>query len=447
MSSLRQRLALDRPELLAWAMYDWANSAMVTVVVAAVFPIYFAEVAARDLDPGVATQRFSLATTICILIGAVISPLLGALADVSAIKKRLLAVFMLVGAGASAAMFFIERGDWLLASLLFGVANIGATASFVFYDSLLPHIARKEEIDRVSTSGYALGYIGGGIALALVSVVILQPTLFGLPAKIGDDSAGDTLPVRLSFVFVALWWIVFSIPIFRRVPEPPRTLEADEAERAAPLRTALTRLRETFSELARYRQAMLMLIAFLVYNDGIGTIMRMATTYGKDIGIPRGTLIGAFIAVQFIGVPCSFAFGALSGRFGAKRLVMFSIVVYGAISILAWQMSTAWHFWALAILVGLVQGGAQALSRSLFASMIPRHKSGEFFGLFSVLEKFAGALGPGLFYLTALITGSSRHAILSVGVFFIVGAYLLSRVDVEAGRRAASEADADLRVL
>ena len=447
MRSLRQKLALDRPELLAWAMYDWANSAMVTVVVAAVFPIYYADVAAVGLDPRLATQRFTLTTTICILIGALISPLLGALADVSAIKKRLLAVFMFIGAGASAAMFLIGRGDWLLASILFGIANIGATASFVFYDSLLPHIVRKDEVDRVSTSGYALGYIGGGIALALVSVVILAPTRFGLPERLGDGGAGDTLPVRLSFVFVALWWLIFSIPLFRKVSEPPRTLEADETARGPALQTALTRLRETFSELTRYRQAMLLLVAFLVYNDGIGTIMRMATIYGNEIKIPTSTLIGAFVAVQFIGVPCSFGFGALASRFGAKRLVLFSLAVYGGISILAWRMSTPVEFWVLAILVGVVQGGSQALSRSLFASMIPRHKSGEFFGLFAVLEKFAGALGPGLFYLTAMLTGSSRHAILSVVVFFIVGAYLLSKVDVQAGQRAAREADAGVRTI
>ena len=428
-------------------MYDWANSAMVTVVVAAIFPIYFADVAAAGLDRTEATQRFTLATTICILISAVISPILGALADVSAIKKKLLGLFMLIGAGASAAMFFIERGEWLFAAILFAIANLGATASFVFYDSLLPHIAKKDEIDRVSTSGYALGYIGGGIALALVSWAIFSPTTFGLPAWIGDGGASDTLPVRLSFVFVAVWWLVFSIPIFRRVPEPARTLEADEAESGPPLRTALTRLRETFTELRRYRQAMLLLIAFLVYNDGIGTIMRLATTYGNEIKIPQKTLIGAFIAVQFIGVPCSFGFGALSGRFGAKRLILFSLVVYGLISILAWRMDSAAEFWLLAILVGLVQGGSQALSRSLFASMIPRHKSGEFFGLFSVLEKFAGALGPGLFYLIGMLTHSSRDAILSVVVFFIVGAYLLTKVDVEAGQRAASSADEGLRVL
>jgi UMF1 family MFS transporter len=445
-SALRRRLALDRPELLAWAMYDWANSAMLTVVITAVFPIFYARVAAAELDPAVATGRFTLTSTVCMLIAACVSPLLGALADVSAKKKLFLAVFMLLGAGACAAMFTIERGDWLLASLLFGLVNVGATASFVFYDSLLPHIANPREIDRVSTSGYALGYVGGGLALALCLALIQLRGSFGFAPLVGDGGASDTLPTRIAFVIVAAWWLLFSIPLFRRVREPARAFEVDEAPGAASaVRTALTRLGETARELVRYRQAFLLLCAFLAYNDGIGTIIRMAAIYGEEMRIPEGTLVGAILAVQFIGVPCSFAFGALSERFGAKRMIQCSILVYLVISLLAWRMSTSWHFWALAILVGLVQGGSQALSRSLFASMIPRHKSGEFFGLFSVLEKFAGILGPGVFYVVARWTGSSRHAILSVVVFFLAGAYLLGKVDVEAGQRAAREAESGVR--
>ncbi len=282
--------------------------------------------------------------------------------------------------------------------------------------------------------------------LALILIVIQHPTWFGFSAPIGDGGASDTLPTRLGFVSVGVWWIVFSIPLFRRVPEPLRTLEADESPSdPSPLRTAFTRLGETGRELARYRQALVMLCAFLVYNDGICTIMRMAAVYGEEMKIPRSTLIGAILAVQFIGVPCSFAFGAFSKRFGAKRLILFSIAVYALVSILAWQMSTSWHFWMLAVLVGFVQGGSQALSRSMFASMIPRHKSGEFFGLFSVLEKFAGSLGLLLFWIAEELTGSSRHAILSVVLFFIAGAWLLSKVDVGAGQRAAREADENLR--
>jgi UMF1 family MFS transporter len=445
-SALRRRLALDRPELLAWALYDWANSAMLTVVVTAIFPVFYARVAAADLSPGTATSRFTLVTTVCMIATACLSPLLGAVADVGAKKKFFLGLFLALGALATAAMFTISRGEWVWALALFALANIGATASFVFYDSLLPHIAGPREIDRVSTSGYALGYVGGGLALGACLFLIEQRPWFGFAPPVGDGGAGDTLPARLSFVVVAVWWVVFSLPLFLRVKEPARRYEADESPQSgSAIRVAFTRLLETVRELSRYRQAFLFLCAFLAYNDGIGTIIRMAAIYGEEMRIPEATMIGAILAVQFIGVPCSFAFGALSTRIAPKRLIQYSILVYLGISVLAWRMSSPWHFWALAILVGLVQGGSQALSRSLFASMIPRHKSGEFFGLFSVLEKFAGILGPGLFWLTQLATGSSRQGILSVVVFFVVGAWLLSKVDVEAGQRAAREADLEVR--
>ncbi|MBI5435105.1 MAG: MFS transporter [Planctomycetes bacterium] len=416
---------------------------MVTTIVTAVFPIFFARVAAAGLEPAEATRRFTLTSTLCMLVAALLSPTLGAVADFSAAKKKFLAVFLAIGASACVAMFWIERGDWLFAAILFALANVGATSSFVFYDSLLPHVAKGEDLDRVSTAGYALGYLGGGILLALNLAWIQKPEWFGLPHGEGLTDAEQSLPARLAFVAVAVWWVGFSIPLFRRVPEPPRTLELDERPDQSALRVAFQRLGETFRELKRYKQALLLLIAFLAYNDGIGTIIRMAAIYGEEVGIAQGHLIGAILLVQLVGIPCSFAFGALAGRIGAKRAILLSIGVYFVISLLAWRMDSAAEFYVLALLVGVVQGGSQALSRSLFASLIPKHKSGEFFGFFSVLEKFAGILGPGLFAVAQTVTGSSRHAILSVVGFFVVGGWLLLRVDVEAGQRAAREAESD----
>jgi MFS transporter, UMF1 family len=430
-----QRLGLHRPELRAWALYDWANSAMVTIVITAVFPIFFAKVAAADLPPEVATQRFTLATTVSQVCVAVLAPILGALADFSARKKRFLIVFLLLGAVATAAMFFIERGDWLFAAALFMLANLGASGSFVFYDALLPHVARDEELDRVSTSAYALGYIGGGLLLGVVLAWIQWPARFGFPA---DD---PTLPARAGFFACAVWWVAFSIPLFRRVSEPPRRLEADEQAGDNALRVAWTRLGETFRDLRRYRDAFLMLIAFLLYNDGIGTIIRMATIYGTELNLPSGDLMAAILLVQFIGVPCAIVFGRLAERFSAKRAILFTIVVYLAISILAYRMHTRGEFYALAIGVGLVQGGAQALSRSLFATMVPKHKSAEFFGLFAVLEKFAGIFGPSLFLLANTLTHSSRLGILTVVLSFVAGGLVLLKVNPVAGRAAARLAD------
>jgi UMF1 family MFS transporter len=415
-------------------MYDWANSAMVCTIITAVFPIYYSKVACASFKPEVASFWLAVATTIGMVIIAVISPFLGAFADYTAQKKRLLAVFLALGLVSVAAMYFINTGDWLLASALFILANIGANGSFVFYDALLPHVASDDEIDRVSTAGYALGYLGGGLLLALNLAWIQKPGWFGLPSE-----PQTTLPVRLAFLSVAVWWLVFSIPLFRFVPEPKAIVEPQEHQSESPLRAAMGRLAETARDLRRYRNGFLMLLAFLIYNDGIGTIIRMATIYGAEIGIDQGSMIASILIVQFVGIPCSFLFGALAGRIGAKRSILLGLLAYTGICVVGYSMRTAAHFLSLAILVGMVQGGTQALSRSLFASLIPRNRSGEYFGFFAVVEKFAGILGPASFAVINLLTGSSRGAILGVIGFFAVGGLLLSMVNVDEGQRQARD--------
>ena len=429
MAGLLANLGLRTREQRAWAMYDWANSAVQCTIITAVFPIYFASVAAADLPPAVATERFATATTLALVIVAVLAPVLGAYADYAGAKKRLLAVFLGIGATGTAAMFFIMRGEWQFAALLFIVVNIGVSGSFVFYDSLLPHIARPDEMDRVSSAGYALGYVGGGLLLAINLAWILKPSLFGLP------DAG--VASRLSFLSVAVWWVLFSIPLFRRVPEP--ATRPQDLRGRSPVAAAFHQLASTLRDLRKYRQAFLMLVAFLIYNDGIGTMIRMAGPYGQEIGLPQNALITAFVMVQFVGIPFAFAFGWLAGRIGAKTSIFIALLVYVVISIVGYYMTSAWQFFLLSFLVATVQGGSQALSRSLFASMIPPSKSSEFFGFFGVFEKFAGIVGPALFAITVRATGSSRNAILSVIAFFVIGALLLWKVDVEEGKRVAAE--------
>jgi UMF1 family MFS transporter len=397
-----------------------------------VFPPFFASYAAAGLAPGEATERFAWGTTIVAVIIAILGPLLGAVADYRALKKRLLATFMAVGVVATLMMAAIQRGDWLFALLMFMLGNIGVATAQVFYDSLLPHIARPEEIDRVSTAGFAIGFFGGGIVLLLNLAWILTPQTFGLPDTVAA--------IKLSFVSVAVWWLVFSIPLMRRVPEPAAVLEADERPDSNPARVAFARISDTFRELRGYRQAFLMLVAFLLYNDGIQTMIRMASIYGAEVGLDQNAQIAAFVVVQFVGVPASFAFGAIAGRIGAKTALFGALVVYTGISVLGYFMTTEWHFFVLAFLVGLVQGGSQALSRSLFARMIPKHKSSEYFGFFSVFEKFAGVAGPAVFAMSVSLFGSSRVAVLSVIVFFIAGALVLTRVDVAAGEAQAAAA-------
>ncbi|HZA98961.1 MAG TPA: MFS transporter, partial [Gemmatimonadales bacterium] len=388
-----------------------------------------------------ATQRLATINTLALVVIAILSPILGAVSDYRGNKKRWLALFMLVGVAAVLGMFFVDRGELDLGSLLFTISLIGVAGSYVFYEALLPHIARTDEIDRVSTAGYALGYLGGGVLLALNLAWIQRPDWFGLQSGPGLTPSEATLPVRLAFVSVAVWWVLFALPLFRRVSEPPARLESDERRGESPMRMAFVRLAETFRELRSYRHAFLMLLAFLIYNDGIQTIIKMATAYGTELGIGQSALIGAILVVQFVGIPCSFLFGMVAGRIGAKRAIFIGLLAYTAISVLGYFMKTATHFYVLAALVGTVQGGTQALSRSLFASMIPQHKSGEFFGFFSVFEKFAGIFGPLIFAGTIAVTGSSRNAILSVILFFAVGALLLVPVNVAEGQRAARAAE------
>ena len=420
-------------------MYDWAISPVQTTVMVAVFPIYYIRVAGADADGTTASQWWALSNGIAIAVVAILSPILGAIADFAAAKKRMLAAAMSIGVAACVSMFFIGRGELRLASALFILAAIGSAAAAVFYDALLPHIASDSEVDRVSTSAYAVGYLGGGTMLALNLALILKPAWFGLGA------ADATLPVRLSLASVAIWWFVFSIPLFRHVSEPARQLEQDEDAGQNPVRVAFTRLFETFRELRGFKHAFLMLLAFLIYSDGISTIQKMAAAYGTELGIAQESVIAAILIVQFVGIPATVVFGMLAGRIGAKRAIFAGLVVYLAISVVGYYMRTAAHFFILAGLVGMVQGGTQALSRSLFATLIPRHKSGEFFGFYSVFNKFAGIFGPFLCASIIGSTGSSRNAILAVVVFFIAGGFLLTFVNVKEGERAARAAEETTR--
>jgi len=431
---LLSRLGLDRPELRAWAYYDWANSAFMTTIIAAVFPIYYASVAAKGIDPGQATFWFSIATTGALAFVAVTAPVLGALADTAAMKKPLLMAFQSIGVLSCFAMVFITEGRWQLALGLFVLGNIGVSGAFTFYDSLLPHIARPEELDRVSSAGYALGYLGGGLLLAVNLAWIQKPEWFGM--------ADAGVAARVSFASVGVWWLAFSIPLFRRVPEPAASGRPHGMRSL--VAGSFVQLGGTLRELRRFRQAFLMLLAFLVYNDGINTIIRMASIYGTAVGIAQQHLILALLLVQFVGIPFSFLFGRLAGLIGAKRSVFVALVVYTGISVLGYFMDSALDFYVLAFLVGTVQGGSQALSRSLFASMIPRQKSSEFFAFFAVFEKFAGIIGPAIFAAAVGTTGSSRVAILSVILFFAAGALLLAFVRVPEGQRIARDAERDI---
>jgi UMF1 family MFS transporter len=427
-AGLLSRVGLKTREQQAWAWYDWANSVYFTTVITAVFPSFYATYAAKGLEPAQATARFGLITTASVLVVALVSPILGAMADFSGVKKRLLGIFMVIGVLSCAAMVLIGEGDITLASVLFFVGNIGVSGSLVFYDSLLPHVATAEETDRVSSAGYAMGYLSGGILLLLNLAWILKPEMFGF--------ANAVSAIRASFVSVAIWWAVFSIPLFRNVPEPP----SDGAGHGLAFGEAFKRLGRTFKEIRRYRNAFLLFIAMLLYQDGIQTIIRMSSVYGAEVGVEQTMQIAAFVMVQFVGIPFAFLFGALGSRIGTKTCIFIAIGVYIIAAGLAYFMTSVVHFFLLAFLVAMVLGGSQALSRALFARLIPQDRTSEFFGFYAVSERFATVFGPLLFTISVMVTGSSRTAILAIIGLFIAGAFVLSKVDEAEGTRAAASA-------
>lgn len=417
----------------AWTMYDWANSSFATTIMAAVLPVYYSSVAASTLPPNIATAYWGYTTSISALLAALLGPILGAVADFRGSKKTFLTIFMLIGVTGTALLYWVRTGDWLMASIFFVVGQIGFAGSLVFYDALLPHVANQDEIDQVSSRGYAMGYIGGGLLLAInLAMIMFVPARF--PAE--QKAEMTSLMTRLSFVSVAVWWLVFSFPILRHVSEPARRIEKGE-EHFTPLQASFRRLGETFKEIRHYRDLSLFLITFWVYTNGIGTIITMATIYGAEIGIGQTTLIGTLLMVQFLAAPFALAFGWLSRRIGAKRSIYLSLSIYSVIAVAGYFMSKEWHFWALGAAVATVQGGSQALSRSLMGKMMPKSKSAEFYGFFSVFEKFSNIAGPFLFGVVSMLTGHSRLSIVSLIIFFLVGIFLLTRVNVERGIQVA----------
>lgn len=425
---LMARVGLVTPEQRAWAWYDWANSTFFTTVVTAVFPGFFATYAAAGLAPAEATARFGLITTVSMATIAISAPVLGAFADYSGAKKRLLALFMSIGVAACASMVFIGEGDIGLASVLFFIANIGVSGSTVFYDSLLPHVAKPAETDRVSAAGYAMGYIGGGILLLINLAWILYPETFGFASR---PSA-----IRASFVSVAVWWAVFSLPLFRVVPEPATGPRA-EGESGVAILAAFSRLATTLREIRKYKSAFYLFVAMLLYQDGIQTIIRMSAVYGAEVGLEPTSQIAAFVMVQFLGIPFAIMFGSLGARIGTKRAIFIAIGVFALATVLAYFMTTVTHFFILAAMIATVLGGAQALSRALFSRLVPADRTSEYFGFFAIAERFATILGPFVFYVSVSLTGSSKTAILVILGFFVAGAWVLTLVDEQEGTRAA----------
>lgn len=419
----------------AWTMYDWANSAFATTTMGAVLPNYFAAFIAGENS----LTLWGYTVAIGSLIAAVISPVLGAIADFRGSKKLFLGCFAALGILSSALMFMIRTpGDWLLACVLYILGTVGFAGSLVFYDALLPHVAEPDEMDMVSSKGYAMGYIGGGLLL-LINVAMI----FAGPSLLPDMNEADAtaLMMRLSLASVAVWWAAFSIPIFRHVKEPARKIEKGE-EKLNVISAGFTRFFKALKDIRKFKDLFLFLLAFFVYANGIGTIITMAVAFGSDLGFSSTILIGTLLMVQFVAAPFAMLFGKLPQRLGTKRTIYVSLCIYTVVAVIGYFMTKEWHFLLLGFGVATVQGGSQALSRSLIGKMMPKSKSAEFYGFFSVSEKFNTVIGPAVFSLINQLTNNSRLAIFSLVVYFLAGMALLTRVNFERGVEVAKAEDA-----
>ena len=407
----------DRRGVVSWALYDWANSAFATVMMAGFFPIFFRDVwSAGEASPSI-TFRLGLANSIASLVIVALGPVLGAIADSGSRRKRFLMAFMALGVTTTGALTWVAMGRWQLALVLFVLSTVGFLGANVFYDALIVSVTSEDRYDVVSALGYAFGYLGGGVLFAVCVAMTLWPARFGL--------GGVEQAVRLSFLLTAMWWAVFSIPLFVAVREQG---SAVRTSLGSAVRGGLSQLATTFREVRRLKTVVLFLLAYWLYIDGVDTIIRMAVDYGMALGFGRNGLILALLITQFVGFPAAIAFGRIGTRLGAKTGILIGIGVYVAVTVWAFFMDSTWEFYALAVTIGLVQGGVQALSRSFYARLIPPEKSAEFFGFYNMLGKFAAVIGPALMGWVGVLTGNPRLAILSILVLFVGGGVLLVSV-------------------
>lgn len=416
-----------------WCLYDWANSAFATVVLAAVLPVYFVSLVpdAGGILPFFGDHKFSASSlwgysvSLSMLVIAVAAPTLGALADRNGWHKRLLGLFCLLGCSATALLSLTASGDYLWTAALFIVGNIGFAGGNILYNAYLPLLTPPGEVDRLSARGFAFGYIGGGLLLALVFLIILQHQSFGF--------AGPGSATRFGFLLTGFWWLLFSIPTFRYLPKTKKNQIGHEE-------FSLKGYFNRFSQLLRYRDLSLFLLAFLCYNDGIQTVISVSAIFAREeLQLSQTTIIGCFLMIQFMAMPGALLFGRLAEKIGAAHAILLSLIIFTLVCVFAYRMTGALEFWLLGGVIAIILGGSQALSRSLFASMVPKHKSAEFFGFFTISSRFASIFGPLLFAVVADMTGSSRNSILALGIFFVIGGILLLRVNVSRGRNLAKD--------
>ena len=421
----------NNKKIFGWALYDWANSAFATTVMAGFFPLFFKQYWSAGADVTMSTARLGLANSVAGIIVAMSAPILGAIADRGTAKKKFLLFFSYLGIVMTSSLYMVSMGNWQTAVILYVLANVGFASGNIFYDSLLTSVASEKQLHFVSSLGFGLGYLGGGVLFAFNVWMTLSPGAFGF--------ADAAEAVRFSFLTVGVWWAVFSIPIFLFVKEPE---SMNTGSGYGAVRAGLLQLRETFHEIKHLKTIFLFLAAYWLYIDGVDTIIRMAVDYGISIGFEAKDLIMALLITQFVGFPSAIGFGYLGTRIGARQAIFFAIIIYLFVSVWGAFITNKNEFYILAVIVGLVQGGIQALSRSFYAKIIPFNKSAEYFGFYNMLGKFAAVFGPIVMGGVGLLVRgmgyssdtASRAGIISISFFFIAGGVLLYFVDEEKGR-------------
>lgn len=412
----------ERKAILSWALYDWGNSAFALLVVSVFFPVFLKQYWTATSDVTYSTLLLGIANAVAAILVAVVAPVAGAMADRHGTKKRSLAACAAVAICATAALALVGRGNVALALTLFVVASIGFAASNIFYDALLPDVAGSRPLHSISALGFGLGYLGGGLLFAATVAATVWPAHLGL--------ADSSQAIRLSFLAVAVWWAVFTLPLLLNVREDRVGIKAPLGHLAAGM---LVRLRTAFRELRSRRAVWIFLLAYWCYIDGVTTMARMAVDYGMDLGFKPADLVTALLVTQFIGFPASLLLGYFGDRIGAKPVLYAGVAAYGLAAIWSFRMTELWEFYALAATIGLVQGGVQALSRSYYTQLFPAGRAGEFFGFFNMSGRLAAVLGPAVVGVVTATTGNPRLSLLAILLFFLAGAGLLSFVDDDDG--------------
>ena len=416
----------DRKQIISWSLYDWANSTFSTTVMAGVFPIFFQQYWSTATDVTVSTWYLGLANSLASIAVASLAPFLGAIADKASVKKRLLIFFAFIGIISTGALSMVGQGYWKIAAVFYVVASVGFMSANIFYDSLLPSVASKQKRDFVSSLGYSLGYIGGGILFLVNVAMYLKPQFFGI--------ADAPSAIKLSFLTVAVWWAIFTLPILIFVKEKA---PVNDIGIIKSISAGWIQLLSTLKRIRELKVVTTFLIAYWLYIDGVDTIIRMSVDYGTSLGFTTSTLITLLLMVQFIAFPATLIYNWFAKQIGIKQAILIAIGGYICIAVIGSLVSKEWHFYIIATLIGCFQGGIQALSRSLYSRIIPSHNSAEFFGFYNMFGKFATIIGPPLMGYVAMATGNPRFGILAIILLFVLGGYFLMMVDVEEGERVA----------